>query len=126
LKATDTVILIKIKVYLQVLLNPNNITQLTCKSTKYFKVPVLQCKSYHEYKTHKLYDKNPVNIYIIKNSIYEKSKVGDWINMFYVKNDVVYFTKYFDDKKIAIKPIYDYRSKMFEFIKLDREVGNSC
>jgi hypothetical protein len=120
-KAIDTVISIKIKVYLQVLLTPNNITKLTCKSTKYLKVPVLQGKSYHEYKTHKLYDRNPVNIYIIKNSIYEKSHVGDWINMFYVKNDIVYFTKYFDDKKIAIKPIYDYRSRMFEFIKLDRE-----
>jgi hypothetical protein len=103
------------------LLTPNNTTKLTCKFTKCLKVPVLQDKSYDKYKTHKLYDQNPVNIYIIKNSVYENSHIGDWINMFYVKNDIIYFTKYFDNKKVAIKPLYDYRSKMFEFIKLDRE-----
>jgi hypothetical protein len=111
----------RIKVYLHVPLILNNITKLICKSTKCLKVPILQGKSYSGYKTHKLYDKNPVNIYIIKNSVYENSHIGDWINMFYVKNDIVYFTRYFDDKKVSIKPIYDYRSRTFEFIKLDRD-----
>ena len=95
-------------------------TKLKCKSTKCLKVPVLQGKPYYEYKTHKLYDIKIVNIYIIKNPIYENSHIGDWVNMFYIKNDVIYFTKYYDDKKVAVKPIYDYRKRMFEFIKLDR------
>jgi len=41
--------------------------------------------------------------------------------MFYSKKDIIYFTKYFDDKKVAVKPIYDYRKQMFKFLKLDRE-----
>jgi hypothetical protein len=111
----------KTKVYLQVLLASNHTTKLTCKSTKCLKVPVFQGKLYHEYKTYKSYDREPVKIYVIKNSIYKNSHVGDWINMFYSKKEIIYFTKYFDDKKIVVKPIYDYKNKMFEFIKLDRE-----
>jgi hypothetical protein len=121
LEAIDIAISIKTKVYLQVLLTSDKINKLTCKFAKCLKMPILQDKSYREYRTHKLYDKNPINIYIIKNSIYENLHIGDWLNMFYVKSDIIYFTKYFDDKKVAIKPIYDYRSQMFEFIKLDRE-----
>jgi hypothetical protein len=113
--------LIKAKVYLQMLLPSNYMTPLTCKSTKCLKVPVLQGKLYHEYKTYKSYDRELVKIYVIKNSIYKNSHIGDWVNMFYSKKDIIYFTKYFDDKKVAVKPIYDYRKQMFEFIKLDRE-----
>jgi len=93
----------------------------TCKSAKYLKVPIFQGKPYHEYKTYKSYDREPVKIYLIKNSIYKNSHVGDWVNMFYSKKDIIYFTKYFDDKKVAVKPIYDYRKQMFKFLKLDRE-----
>ncbi len=103
------------------LLTSNFTKTLTCKLAKCLKVPIFQGQPYHEYKTYKSYDKEPVNIYIVKNSTHGKSHIGDWINMFYIKNDVIYFAKYFDDKRVVIKPIYDYKSRMFEFIKLDRD-----
>jgi len=106
------------------LLAPKQTMSLSCKLAKYVKLPILQGQLYNQYHAEKIYYKDPAHPYVITNKIYEKSRILKWINIFYNKNDVIYFTKYFNDSNADIKILYDYRKQMYEFVKLDRKEHN--